>query len=145
VLDPLAQIGENATQLMAALPPHSHHRAPLLHALSDGLPSSAVAPLLHASPSYIRDCKRKNYDSSDLFTQKYQPGTHRARLSADIYAAVFNFLAEACAPITSHGAYKQFVKDDDLFQEYLDSRPEGPTRTHFAGRGGSPSKFARGF
>jgi hypothetical protein len=127
---------------MAALPAHSHHRAPLLHALSDELPSSAAAPLLHASPSYIRDCKRKNYDSSDLFTQKYQPGTHRARLSADIYAAVFNFLAEACAPLTSHGAYKQFVKDDDLFQEYLDSRPEGQTQTHFASRVGFPFSFA---
>ncbi len=38
--DPLAQIGENATQLMASLPTHSHHRAPLLKALSQHLPSS---------------------------------------------------------------------------------------------------------
>lgn len=53
-LDPLAQIGQNACQLMNALPVHSHHRAPLLSALSQHIPSSTAATLLHAASSTIR-------------------------------------------------------------------------------------------
>ena len=56
-IDPLAQLGENATLLMASLPPHSHHRAPLLSILSHNIPSTTAAPLLHASDSYIRNVK----------------------------------------------------------------------------------------
>ena len=63
-IDPRLQLAENASQLMASLPIHSHHRAPLLSALSRDIPSSAAAPLLHASPSYIRDCKRKDVSGS---------------------------------------------------------------------------------
>ena len=46
---------------MAALPTHSHHRAPLVHHLSQGMSSAVAAPLLHTSASYIRECKRKDY------------------------------------------------------------------------------------
>jgi len=51
---------------MASLPVHSHHRAPLLKALSQHLPSSTAATLLHAAPSTIRNAKRKDYSMSDL-------------------------------------------------------------------------------
>lgn len=64
-VDTLTQIGQNASQLMASLPAHSHHRAPLLHHLSQGIPSTVAASLLHAAPSTIRNAKRKDYSMAD--------------------------------------------------------------------------------
>src|SRR5680860_20640 len=80
--DPLAQIGENASQLMAALPTHSHHRAPLLHALSHHIPSSTAATLLHAAPSTVRNAKRKDYSDADLVQQRYASGVKRRRATS---------------------------------------------------------------
>ena len=82
-LDPLAQIGENACQLMATLPTHSHHRAPLLSALSQHIPSSTAATLLHAASSTIRNAKRKDYSDSDLLQQKYPTGVKRQKLAPE--------------------------------------------------------------
>jgi hypothetical protein len=108
---------------MASLPTHSHHRAPLLSALSSDIPSSAAASLLHASPSYIRDCKRKDYSGSDLLQQKYPAGVKRQRLSDDTLGRVFTFLVGACpTPSGSkHVTFKQYVKDDDLYEAYQQS------------------------
>ncbi len=119
-IDPRLQLAENASQLMVSLPTHSHHRAPLLSALSQHMPSSAAAPLLHASPSYIRDCKRKDVSNSDLLQQKYPTGVKRRRLSDDTLGRVFSFLVGACpTPSGSrHLNFKQYVKDDDLYAAY---------------------------
>ena len=108
---------------MASLPTHSHHRAPLLSTLSQNIPSSQAAPLLHASPSYIRDCKRKEHSSSDLLTQKYSSGVKRTRLSDDTLGRVFSFIIGACpTPSGSkHVTFKQYVKDDDLYEAYKQS------------------------
>lgn len=108
------------------LPTHSHHRAPLLSILSENIPSSAAAGLLHASASYIRDCRRQDHSSSDLLTEKYQRGTKRQRLAPDRLDAVFDFLISACSPVSgTAGPFKQFIKDETLYQQYLDSRPVG--------------------
>ncbi len=119
-IDPRLQLAENASSLMASLPTHSHHRAPLLSLLSRDISSSAAAPLLHASPSYIRDCKRKEYSGSDLLQQKYPAGVKRQRLSDDTLGRVFTFLVGACP--TPSGSkrltFKQYVKDDDLYEAY---------------------------
>jgi len=124
---PQALLLRNVTNLMAELPVHSHHRAPLLQSLSRDIPSAAAAPLLRASASYIRDCKRKDYAHSDLLTQKYAPGTKRQRLSHDTLSAVFDFLIHACP--THSGSktisFTQFINDDQLYKEYKDSRPTG--------------------
>jgi hypothetical protein len=123
---PQLQLALNASKLMTMLPKHSHHRAPLLTILSDNIPSSAAAGLLHSSASYIRDCKRQDPTSSDLLTEKYQRNTKRRRLHPDQLDAVFSFLISACSPVSgTAGPFKQFIKDDDLYQQYLDSRPVG--------------------
>src|SRR5680860_99571 len=122
-----ALLVRNVGSLMAALPVHSHHRAPLLHALSQHLPSSTAAPLLHASPSYIRDCKRKDYSQSDLLTQKYQPGTKRQRLSDDTLHAVVDSIVAGCPPHSGSRSltFTQHIGDDALYQQYKDGRPPG--------------------
>ena len=122
-IDPRLQLAENASQLMASLPTHSHHRAPLLNALSRDIPSSAAAPLLHASPSYIRDCKRKDVSGSDLLHSKYAAGVKRRRLSDDTLGQVFSFLVGACpTPSGSrHVTFRQYVRDDDLYEAYKQS------------------------
>jgi len=108
---------------MASLPKHSHHRAPLLQILSDNIPSAAAAPLLHASASYIRDCKRKDYSNSDLLTRKYPSGVKRQRLSEDTLGRVFSFIVGACP--TPSGSrtltFKQFVNDDELYAAYKET------------------------
>ena len=63
-------VTHNVSSLMSSLPIHSHHRASLVHYLSRDLPSTVAARLLHTTPSYVRQCKRKNYDDADLFTDK---------------------------------------------------------------------------
>ena len=99
---------------MTMLPKHSHHRAPLLAILSDNLPSSAAAGLLHSSASYIRDCKRQDPSSSDLLTEQYQRNTKRQRLVPDQLDAVFSFLASACSPVSgTAGPFRQFITDED--------------------------------
>src|SRR5680860_508811 len=122
-----ALLVRNVGSLMAALPVHSHHRAPLLHELSRDIPSSAAAPLLHASPSYIRDCKRKDYSQSDLLTQKYQPGTKRQRLSDDTLHAVVDSIVAACPPHRRSRSltFTQHIGDDALYQQYKAGRPPG--------------------
>jgi hypothetical protein len=68
------QVTSNASQLMNSLPQHSHHRAPLLATLSQGLPSSTAAQLFGASASYVRDVKSKgkkrDWKEADLFQEK---------------------------------------------------------------------------
>jgi hypothetical protein len=127
---PQLQLAHNASKLMTMLPKHSHHRAPLLSILSDNIPSSAAAGLLHSSASYIRDCKRQDPSSSDLLTQRYQPNTKRQRLAPDQLDAVFSFLASTCSPVSgTAGPFRQFIKDEELYQQYLDSRPVGQSST----------------
>jgi hypothetical protein len=65
------QVTQNVSEMMAQLPMHSHHRAPLVHHLSKGLSSATAARVLHTTASYVRQCKRKSYDDADLFTEKY--------------------------------------------------------------------------
>lgn len=105
---------------MAALPPHSHHRAPLVHHLSKGLISTAAAAILHTSPSYIRQCKRKDYSGSDLLQEKYAHGVKRKRLSDETVLEVFRFLTAACP--TKSGdrclTFHQHLNDDALYQAY---------------------------
>ena len=126
---PQLQLARNASRLMSMLPTHSHHRAPLLHILSDNIPSSAAAGLLHSSASYIRDCKRQDPSISDLLTERYQRGTKRRRLAPDQIDAVFNFLVSACSPVSgTAGPFKQFIRDEELYQQYLDSRPVGQSK-----------------
>jgi len=121
-IDPRLQLAQNASQLMASLPTHSHHRAPLLSALSRDIPSSSAAPLLHASASYIRDCKRKGCSDSDLLQQKYAAGVKRRRLSDDTLGQVFSFLVGACpTPSGRHLNFKQYVRSDDLYEAYKQS------------------------
>ncbi len=122
-IDPRLQLAENASQLMASLPTHSHHRAPLLNILSGNIPSSAAAALLHSSASYIRDCKRKDPSSSDLLTQKYSSGVKRQRLSDDTLGRVFSFIVSACpTPSGSKSlTFKQFVNDDELYAAYKET------------------------
>lgn len=112
---------------MAALPVHSHHRAPLLHQLSQGISSAAAAPLLHASASYIRECKRKDYSGSDLLQDKYARDVKRQKLPEATLASVFSFLTAACpTPSGSRSlTFKQYVKDDILYTAYKDTQPPG--------------------
>lgn len=60
----------NVSTLMSDLPVHSHHRATLVHYLSRDLDSETAARVLHTSSSYVRQCRRKSYDDSDLFLDK---------------------------------------------------------------------------
>lgn len=122
-LDPLAQIGENATQLMASLPTHSHHRAHLLAILSSNIPSTTAAPLLHASASYIRSAKRKDHSSSDLLQAKYPSGVKRHRLADERVEQLCDFVATACPTKSGESSvtYHQFVTDTALYTSYCSS------------------------
>lgn len=115
---------------MATLPVHSHHRAPLVHHLSQGMTSAAAAPLLHTSASYIRECKRKDFSDSDLLQDKYARDVKRQKLPEATVAQVFNFLAAACpTPSGSRSlTFKQYVNDDPLYQAYTATQPAGTLR-----------------
>jgi hypothetical protein len=125
VLDPLSQIGQNASQLMAALPVHSHHRAPLLAALSQHIPSATAATLLHSAASTIRNAKRKDHSSSDLMQQSYAHGVKRPKIAAQRIDDLCDFVAAACptksgeCSITHH----QFTTDASLYSAYCRSTP----------------------
>ena len=122
-LDPLAQIGQNACQLMSALPVHSHHRAPLLSALSQHIPSSTAVTLLHAASSTIRNAKRKDYSNSDLMQQKYATGVKRQKLSDDRVEQLCDFVAAACPTKSGEKSvtYHQYTTDDSLYSAYRQS------------------------
>jgi hypothetical protein len=125
VLDPLSQIGQNASQLMAALPVHSHHRAPLLAALSQHIPCATAATLLHSAASTIRNAKRKDHSSSDLMQQSYAHGVKRPKIAAQRINDLCDFVAAACptksgeCSITHH----QFTTDASLYSAYCRSTP----------------------
>ena len=113
-LDPLAQVGQNACQLMASLPVHSHHRAPLLSTLSQHIPSTTASTLLHAAPSTIRNAKRKDYSNSDLMQQKYAAGVKRQKLSDERVEQLCDFVATACPTKSGEQSvtYHQYTTDD---------------------------------
>src|SRR5680860_440919 len=121
--DPLAQIGENASQLMASLPTHSHHRAPLLHALSHHVPSSTAAALLHAAPSTVRNAKRKDYRDSDLLQQRYASGVKRQRLAPQRTEQLCDFVAATCPTKSGERSvsYHQYTTDASLYSAYRTS------------------------
>jgi hypothetical protein len=123
--DPLAQIGENATQLMAALPVHSHHRAPLLNALSRHLPSTTAASLLHAAPSTIRNAKRKDYSGSDLLQDKYARGVKRQKTAPARLEQLYDFLAAACPTKSGERSvtFHQYTTDASLYAAYCQFTP----------------------
>jgi hypothetical protein len=110
----------NVADFMALLPPHSHHRAPLVHFLSRGLESATAAKYLNCSPSYVRQCKRKQFDNSDLVQDKYARDVKRQKLAPPLQHAVLEYLASACPTesgersVTLH----QFVSDDALYKGY---------------------------
>ena len=122
-LDPLAQVGQNACQLMASLPVHSHHRAPLLSALSQHIPSTTAATLLHAASSTIRNAKRKDYSDSDLLQQKYAAGVKRQKLSDERVEQLCDFVASACPTKSGEKSvtYHQYTTDDSLYSAYCQS------------------------
>ena len=124
-IDPLAQIGENATQLMASLPIHSHHRAPLLSILSHNIPSTTASSLLHASASYIRNVKRKDCGASDLVQQSYAAGVKRQKTSPLRQDQLCDFIATACPTKSGERTvtYHQYITDDSLYAGYCKSTP----------------------
>jgi hypothetical protein len=124
-LDPLAQLGQNASQLMALLPVHSHHRAPLLSALSQHIPSSTAATLLHAAPSTIRNAKRKDYSHSDLLQQKYATGVKRQKLADERVEQLCDFVAAACPTKSGEksATLHQYITDSILYDAYCKSTP----------------------
>lgn len=63
-------LARNLRHMMAQLPVHSHHRAPLVQVLSRDLSSTVAAAALHTSASYVRQCKRKDYSDADLYHEK---------------------------------------------------------------------------
>src|SRR6185312_4367761 len=91
-LSTLEQIGSNAVSLVQSLPVHSHHRAPLLYHLAQGLTSTAASSTFGSSSSYIRDCKRKNPVDSDLLIAKYSSDVKRMKLPAEVIQHLFNYL-----------------------------------------------------
>jgi hypothetical protein len=123
MLDPLAQVGQNACQLMASLPVHSHHRAPLLSALSQHIPSPTAATLLHAASSTIRNAKRKDYSNSDLMQQKYATGVKRQKLADERVEQLCDFVAAACPTKSGERSvtYHQYTTDDSLYSAYRQS------------------------
>jgi hypothetical protein len=125
VLDPLAQIGENATQLMAALPPHSHHRAPLLNQLSQHIPSSTAATLLHAAPSTVRNAKRKDSSGSDLLTEQYARAVKRQKTNPETKAELTSFIDVACPTKSGerHNTHHQFTTHALLYSAYCQFTP----------------------
>jgi hypothetical protein len=122
-IDPRLQLVENASQLMASLPTHSHHRAPLLSALSQHLPSSTAATLLHAAPSTIRNAKRKDHSDSDLLQQKYATGVKRQKLAPERVDQLCDFVAAACPTKSGEksATLHQYTTDDSLYSAYRQS------------------------
>lgn len=125
MLDPLAQIGHNATQLLASLPEHSHFRAPLLSVLSRGLSSSAAASLLHASASYIRRLRQEDHSGHALLQQRYKSGVRRRKVDPARWQLLGQFLESACPPKSGSRAvtFRQFTTDDSLYHAYRSSVP----------------------
>ena len=65
------QVTQNASQLICTLSRRTpHHRAPLLHHLSKGLPSTTAAKLFGTSASYVRQVKRKDHSDADLMQDR---------------------------------------------------------------------------
>jgi hypothetical protein len=121
------RVTNNAARLFRLLPSHSHHRAPLLAALSQNLTSAEAAQLFPVSPSYVRTCKRKDHSESDFFTEKYAKGAKHPRLQVDQIWQVFNFILGACPPKSGcpYLRFKQYVNDDELYDWYRKSLPAG--------------------
>jgi hypothetical protein len=114
------QVARNVTDMMALLPPHSHHRAPLVHFLSRGLDSTAAAHSLGCSSSYVRQCKRKQYSESDLLQEKYLHDVKRQKLAPPVLQSVFEYLIGACPTKSGERAttLHQFVSDSALYAGY---------------------------
>ena len=114
------QVTHNVTELMRTFPPHSHHRAPLVHHLSRGLDSTTAAHLLHCSPSYVRQCKRKNYSDADLLQDKYARDVKRQRTDPAVLTELCEFLAASCPTKSGDRSttFHQYVSDDALYQAY---------------------------
>src|SRR4051812_16781510 len=106
--------------MMTDLPTHSHHRAPLVHFLSAGLPSTIAAKILHTTPSYVRQCKRKLVDASDLLTEKYSHDVRRQKLHPAVLTEVIEYLRAACP--TKSGSkqptFRQYIADAALYDSY---------------------------
>lgn len=110
---------------MSQLPVHSHHRAPLVSILAQGLPSTTAAPLLHTSASYVRECKRKDVSQSALLQDKYARGVKRAKLHESRLGELMEFLVGAC-PVKSGSrseTMRQFVTDEALYEGYRQQHP----------------------
>jgi hypothetical protein len=117
------QITHNAAVLFHSLPKHSHHRAPLLHALSQGLSSAAAAKALHSSSSYVRACKRKSVEKADLLHDSYGRRVKRQRTEPARQQHICEFIATAC-PVKSGSrsiTYYQYTTDDSLYAAYRQS------------------------
>src|ERR1700712_2344028 len=106
-----------------SLPVHSHHRAPLLSALSQHIPSSTAATLLHAASSTIRNAKRKDHSDSDLLQQKYSEGVKRQQLAPEREEQLCDFLAAACPTKSGEksATLHQYTTDDSLYSAYRQS------------------------
>ena len=111
---------QNASDLMAALPTHSHHRATLVHFLSKGLDSTTAASLLHCSASYVRQVKRKDWSDSDLLQDKYARDVKRQKTDPAVLTELCDFLAASCPTKSGERSitYRQYVSDDALYQAY---------------------------
>lgn len=99
---------------------HSHQRAPLLHYLSQGIPSTVAAPLLHAAPSTIRNAKRKDYSIADLVLQKYPTGVKRQKLPPQRVEQLHDFIDVACPTKSGDKSetHHQYITDDLLYDAY---------------------------
>lgn len=93
-----AILAHNVSSMMAQLPVHSHHRAPLVQALSQDLTSTAAAKALHTSASYVRQCKRKDYTDADLFHDKSVGEEAGERELCNLKAR----LTQHCLPLSLH-------------------------------------------
>jgi len=122
-LTSLEQVGTNASHLLSALPPHSHHRAPLVHFLSAGLDSTTAASLLHTSASYVRQCKRNDYSDSDLLQDKYARDVKRQKTAPSVIQELMEYIINACPTKSGsrHQTFRQYITDDALYQGYLTS------------------------
>jgi hypothetical protein len=105
---------------MTDLPSHSHHRAPLVHYLSKGLDSTTAAAILHCSPSYVRQCKRKDYSDSDLMQDRYARDVQRQKTDPSVLTALCDFLSASCPTKSGDRSitYHQYISDDALYQAY---------------------------
>lgn len=123
------QVTKNVSSLMASLPVHSHHRAPLVHHLAAGLDSKTAGKLLHCSDSYVRGLKRKSVEESDLLQDKYSRDVKRAKLHPQRLQLLIDFLVGACPTKSGEKSvtYHQYVNDDDLYTAYVQTRSREPT------------------